>query len=153
MATLSAQKKHHMLKKLFFVFILSGLSWGVSAQEDAVPAIKKVLQMQEDAWNAGDIGAFMDGYWKSDSLLFVGKAGPIYGWQGALDRYTKTYPDRASMGRLTFDLLRFDGLSVNSYFVLGKWYLRRENGDLGGTFTLLFKKIEGKWLIVADHTS
>ncbi|WP_134088926.1 DUF4440 domain-containing protein [Olivibacter sp. XZL3] len=142
-----------MLKKLFFVFILSGFSWSVLAQEDAVPAIKKVLQMQEEAWNAGDINAFMDGYWKSDSLLFVGKAGPIYGWQGALDRYIKTYPDKASMGRLTFDLLRFDGLSANSYFVLGKWQLRRENGDLGGTFTLLFKKIEGKWLIVADHTS
>lgn len=125
----------------------------VSGQEHAISAIKKVLHQQELAWNAGDIQSFMEGYWKSDSLLFVGKTGPIYGWQGALDRYIKTYPDKERMGLLTFDLLRFEELSVNSYFVLGKWHLKRKDDDVGGVFTLLFKKIANKWLIIADHTS
>jgi ketosteroid isomerase-like protein len=141
-----------MKKSLFFLVLIS-LSAGLFAQKKEVSAIKNVLQRQEQAWNVGDIPRFMEGYWKSDSLLFVSKAGPIYGWQGAFDRYKKTYPDRNAMGTLAFNLLRFDRLSPTSYFVLGKWHLKRLNDDLGGTFTLLFKKIGGKWLIVADHTS
>ena len=37
--------------------------------------------------------------------------------------------------------------------VVGKWHLQRTAGDLQGIFTLLLKKINGKWLIAADHSS
>ncbi|GAA4782449.1 hypothetical protein GCM10023231_07640 [Olivibacter ginsenosidimutans] len=123
------------------------------AQEQPIQTIKKVMKKQEDAWNAGDIPKFMETYWKSDSLLFVGQQGPIYGWQGAFNRYQKAYPDRASMGNLQFQLLRIDALSTSCYFVLGNWKLTRTKGNIGGTFTLLFKEINGQWVIVADHTS
>lgn len=145
--------KNMQMKKVLVCLLVMMMSLHLFAQENAISEIKKVLQMQEKAWNRGDIQAFMNGYWKNDSLLFVGKAGPVYGWQGALDRYIKTYPDKETMGILTFNLLRFDGLSASSYFVLGKWHLKRKKGDVGGVFTLVFKKIDGKWLIVADHTS
>jgi len=123
------------------------------AQDSAEKAIRAVMRQQELAWNKGDIPTFMETYWKSDSLLFVGHDGPIYGWREALDRYRKTYPDQASMGKLTFQLLQLTPLSNMYYFVLGKWNLVRSNGNIGGTFTLLFKQIAGKWIIVADHTS
>jgi hypothetical protein len=35
--------------------------------------IRKVLDDQIKAWNRGDLEQYMSGYWKSDSLRFIGK--------------------------------------------------------------------------------
>jgi ketosteroid isomerase-like protein len=123
------------------------------AQTKDETAIKNVLQTQEVAWNTGRVDDFMKGYWKSDSLMFVGKSGITYGWQKTLDNYKKNYPDAAAMGTLTFTLLELKPLSPKYYFVIGKWNLIRTAGNIGGYFSLLFKKIEGEWLIICDHTS
>lgn len=116
-------------------------------------AVIKVLEDQRQAWNRGDIDSYMQGYWKSDSLMFVGKAAPIYGWQGTLDRYKKAYPGKAAMGELTFDIIQVEILDDHNAFVLGGWHLKREKDAPGGYFTLWFRKINGEWKIVCDHTS
>ena len=116
-------------------------------------AILTLLHNQQIAWNKGDIESFMQGYWKSDSLVFVGKTAPLYGWQSTIDRYKKTYPGKDAMGQLTFGILKLDVLDSKNAFVLGSWHLTRKAGALGGYFTLWFKKINGEWKIVCDHTS
>ena len=125
----------------------------VLAQTDEAAAVKAVLLKQQNCWNSGDIPCFMQGYWKSDSLKFIGKSGITYGWQKTLDNYKKSYPDTASMGKLTFTLLEVKTWNNNEAYVLGKWYLQRSKGDVGGYFTLMFRKIRGEWVIVSDHTS
>src|SRR5690606_40403736 len=60
-------------------------------------AILDVMSQQEQDWNNGDIDAFMKGYWRSDSLMFVGKNGIKYGWQTTLENYKKSYPDKSTM--------------------------------------------------------
>lgn len=122
------------------------------AQPADEAAIRNVLRIQEAAWNSGNIENFMKGYWTSDSLLFIGKS-VTYGWQKTLDNYKKRYPDTAAMGKLLFHLLEFKPLSPGYYFVVGKWHLQRYIGNLEGYFTLLFKKIHGQWVIIADHSS
>ena len=116
-------------------------------------AIRQVMNLQQEAWNRADLNAFMDGYWKSDSLMFVGRNGITYGWQTTLDNYKKTYPTPEAMGKLTFTLVTLEKQSSGSAFLIGKWHLKRVNDELGGYFTLLWKKINGKWVIVTDHTS
>jgi hypothetical protein len=112
------------------------------------------MARQQANWNSGDIDKFMEDYWKSENLQFIGSKGVVKGWQATKDRYFKSYPDRATMGQLKFDILEVDFHSKKSAWVLGKWYLTRpEKGDVGGYFTLIFKKIDGKWVIVSDHTS
>jgi hypothetical protein len=74
------------------------------------------LAQQTSAWNNGKLDDFMNGYWQSDSLMFIGKSGITYGWQKTLDNYKKGYPDTASMGKLNFDLLSVKRLSDN-YFL------------------------------------
>ena len=115
-------------------------------------AIRKVLEIQQVAWNSGSVEDFMKSYWVSDSLMFIGKS-VTYGWRQTLDNYKKRYPDTASMGKLAFRLLEFKQLSKTYYFVVGKWDLQRSIGNVGGYFTLLFKKIEDRWVIIVDHTS
>jgi ketosteroid isomerase-like protein len=116
-------------------------------------SIKALLNRQQNAWNNGQIEQFMNGYWQSDSLMFIGKSGINYGYQTTLENYKKNYPDTARMGKLQFTLLQIKPLSPQYYFVVGKWYLTRSVGDIGGHFTLVFRKIKGRWLIVADHSS
>lgn len=125
----------------------------VTAQTKDESAIKKALNEQLAAWNAGDDNRFMGTYWQSDSLMFIGKKGITYGWQNTLENYKKNYPDTAAMGKLDFTIIETKRLSVLYFFVVGKWHLTRSIGDVGGHFTLLFKKVKNKWMIVADHSS
>ena len=123
-----------------------------SAQTNDSLAIRKQMDEQLTAWNDGNIDAFMQTYWQSDSLLFVSNP-PTNGWQTTLERYKKSYKDTVAMGKLSFDLLQLKQLSADYYFVVGNWHLKRTIGDVGGVFTLLFKKINGEWLIIVDHSS
>lgn len=116
-------------------------------------AILKVLEDQRQGWNKGDMDAYMQGYWKSDSLLFVGKNGPTYGWQRTLDNYKKGYPDKSAMGFLTFGIKKIEFLSKDRAFVLGSWNLKREKDEPKGYFTLLLRKISGQWKVIVDHSS
>ena len=128
---------------------------GSTAQynEKIISEVTEVLIKQQDSWNRGSLLAYMQAYWNSDSLIFIGKSGPKYGWQTTLENYKKSYPDKSTMGTLKFDIVKIELLSKNSAFVIGKWALTREKGDINGFFTLLFKIIDGKWVIVCDHSS
>jgi ketosteroid isomerase-like protein len=140
------------MKKIAFLLIL--LTTGkIFAQSTDEAAVRKVLATQNAAWNRGDIDAFMVGYWHSDSLMFIGQSGVTYGWQNTLNNYKKNYSDTAKMGKLNFTLITVKQLSGKYYRVVGKWYLTRTVGDVGGHFTLLFEKINGEWVIIEDHTS
>ena len=115
--------------------------------------IRALLEAQSDAWNRGDIGAFMTSYWKSDQTAFVGANGLTRGWQGLLDRYHKNYPDRAAMGHLTFSDLEIHVLCPDAAFAIGQFHLQRANDAPAGIFTLDFKKFPEGWRIVVDHTT
>lgn len=142
-----------MKKICCFIILLITISNITVAQTKDEAAIRNLLEEQRLAWNTGDLEAFMGTYWQSDSLMFIGKSGVTYGWQNTLDNYKKGYPDTAAMGKLNFDILEVKRLSGIYFFVVGKWHLTRSIGDVGGHFTLLFKKVKNKWVIVADHSS
>ena len=140
--------------RLFFLLLISLCSLGAFAQNSSDDLkIRTVLATQQDAWNRGDIHQFMEGYWKNDSLMFIGKSGVTYGWQHTLDNYIKGYPDTAHMGKLDFTIIQVKRLSAIYFSVVGKWHLVRSVGDVGGSFTLLFRKFGKQWLIVSDHSS
>ncbi len=142
------------MSKFFAAFVVTILfCLPATAQSKDEQTIRTLIEEQRLAWNTGDKEKFMQTYWQSDSLMFIGKSGVTYGWQKTLDNYKKGYPDTAAMGKLDFDLLEVKRLSVMYFFVVGKWHLTRSIGDVGGHFTLLLKKIKNKWVIVADHSS
>jgi uncharacterized protein (TIGR02246 family) len=141
------------MKKTCFLLALLFATAFTFAQSKDETAIRKVLAQQTEAWNRGDLEGFMEGYWKSDSLVFIGKSGVNRGWQKTLDNYKKGYPDKTAMGQLEFDIIEVRRLAPDHYYVIGKWLLKRSIGDLSGHYDLLWKKIGGKWVIVADHSS
>lgn len=140
------------MKKLLFLTALFTTTQ-VFAQKSDETAIRQLLAGQTEAWNRGDLEGFMQTYWKSDSLLFIGKNGLKWGWQETLRNYQKSYPDTTAMGKLSFNILVVKKLSAQHYYVVGKWMLQRSIGDLSGHYDLLLRKIKGRWVIVADHSS
>jgi uncharacterized protein (TIGR02246 family) len=116
-------------------------------------AIGSVLTAQQTAWNRGDVDAFLEGYWRSPELTFSGTSGVARGWDGVLARYKKSYPDQAAMGQLDFSGLEFRFLGPDAALVLGRWHLKREKGDIGGVFSLVWQRFPAGWKIVHDHTS
>ena len=136
---------------LYFGFYLSSLSVSSQIQVPGMPpSVAAKMLNQQQAWNNGDIDGFMIDYMQSDSLLFVGGSGVTTGYDATLNRYKKGYPDKESMGHLTFTNRSWTPLCENSALVIGAWSL---NEDVGGMYSLVWRKINEDWVIVADHSS
>jgi len=120
---------------------------------NSVAEIQSVLNAQQDAWNRGDIDAFMNGYARSPSPVFISGDEVTRGWDTVRERYRKKYSDRTKMGTLTFSEVEVTPLSPDSAVVLGRWSLQRANDQPHGRFTLVFKRLAEGWRIILDHTS
>ena len=120
---------------------------------NSVAEIQSVLAAQQDAWNRGDIDAFMNGYARSASTVFVSGDEVSRGWETVRDRYRVKYSDPTKMGMLTFSEIEVSMLSPDAAVVLGRWRLKRANDEPHGRFTLIFKRLPEGWRIVHDHTS
>jgi len=143
------------LRALLLILFIGGASLAMAQADfrsDSSSVVDKLF-VQQACWNNGDIDCFMETYWKSDSLKFIGKDGITYGWQATIDRYKSKYPDQSYMGTLSFNVLALEYLGSNTLMLVGKWDLKRTMGDVGGHFTLIWKRISGEWVIIADHTS
>lgn len=116
-------------------------------------AIAAVLHAQQESWNRGDIDSFMNGYSRSETIVFVSGDDVTRGWQTVRDRYLKKYDDRTKMGTLTFSDLEITMLSADSAIALGRWELKRANDNPHGRFTLILRRMTNGWRIVHDHTS
>jgi len=145
------------MKKILVLLFVFGMSCLIAQSPEE--SIRNVMKIQSDAWNQGDIDGFMKYYWNNEGLTFVSKRGVSKGWQQVYNNYKKGYPDKSAMGKLTFDKLEFDKMSGTAYMVTGSWYLEYEavkdvnRENVGGWFTLIFKKLKKDWRIVYDHTS
>lgn len=112
----------------------------------------RIVHKQSEAWNNGDISEFMSAYWNDERLTFSSSGKTQRGWKVTYENYKKNYPDRETMGKLTFTELETQELSPNAMLMLGTWRLERA-APVGGNFSLVWKRIDGKWLIVHDHSS
>ncbi|OJJ23741.1 DUF4440 domain-containing protein [marine bacterium AO1-C] len=145
------------MQKYLLVIFLGALffSNNVNAQSNDLDLkqIRSILDAQTKAWNKGDLVAFMQSYWKSDKLKFIGSRGVRYGWKATLEGYKKGYPNKEKMGILKFKIISMEKLAPDAAFVIGKWHLTRKDDTPNGHFSLLWRKIDGVWVIVADHSS
>ena len=114
--------------------------------------LEQIVHRQSEAWNKGDIAEFMSAYWNDERLTFSSSGKTQRGWKATYENYRKNYPDRETMGKLTFTDLEAQELSPTAMLMLGTWQLERAT-PVGGNFSLVWKRIDGKWLIVHDHSS
>ena len=133
--------------------IASGNETSTGQRDSIRAAVESVLRVQQDAWNQGDVDAFMEHYWNSDDLTFSSEGKTTRGWTATLNRYRERYPTPEKMGRVNFSNLEITPLGDSAAMVLGQWNLERESEPLSGNFTLVVRKFDDRWLIIHDHTS
>jgi ketosteroid isomerase-like protein len=117
-------------------------------------AISAVLDAQVGAWNRGDLAAYMDGYARSDALVFTSGGKVRRGWQTTFDQYQARYgQDRTAMGKLVFGIDTIYPLGADGAVVLGTWSLTNSPHDGHGIFSVVFERRPEGWRIIHDHTS
>jgi ketosteroid isomerase-like protein len=142
--------------KRLVLFIFGCLLFGNIIAQPLTVEEKKFFSIQmadqQKNWNLGDIDGYMSYYWGSDSLLFISKGKVTMGWQRIRDNYEKKYPDQERMGTLEYSDLLFYKLDKKKVICTGAWKVDRKKENLSGTFTLIWSKIKGRWVIIIDHT-
>jgi len=120
-------------------------------------AILQVLRDQQDAWNRGDLDAFLRGYDPTPDLVFTSGGNVRRGFAETRARYLSRYGagrgDRDVMGHLAFEILDVRALGDDGAVVLGRWRLTGTPAAGGGVFSLAFLRTAAGWRIVHDHTS
>lgn len=141
--------------KILFLLIVFIAASELNAQrlsDNDKANILKALEDQRICWNNGDLAGYMEGYWKSDSTRFIGKSGIQYGWKATFEAYKKGYPDKEAMGILTFRVISLEPMNETTVFMIGKWDLDLKE-KVSGYFSLIWKKVDAKWVIATDHSS
>jgi len=147
------------MRRSFIVFsliLLCALSTPAQTfRSTTEPAVRQVLERQQEAWNHHDLESFMAGYWNSPELTFFSGAKIYSGWQSTLERYRKTYQSEGrEMGKLEFSDLKIEALAPVAALVRGALHLTMSDGKTPhGWFTLVFRKFPDGWKIIHDHTS
>lgn len=136
--------------KRLLIFVALSLSTLFFAQEKDIIS---VMHTQQKCWNQGNLEGFMQGYWNSPKLVFIGAKGKTYGWEQTLSNYKKAYRSKAEMGTLSFSNIEVKMLGENYALVTGNWALKRQPKDIGGIYSLIFQKFEDGWKIILDHTN
>ena len=114
--------------------------------------VQALLDEQAAAWNRGDLRGFMQAYRRGDEVTFMGSRGLVRGWDRVLSGYEKGYPDAASRGRLSFELVEVRGLGTAAALALGRFQLERQE-PASGWFTLVLERTPAGLKITHDHTS
>ena len=139
----------------WMLLVAASFAGQTERKDPAKTEIEQVLHTQQEAWNRGDLEAFMQGYWKSPELTFFAGGKENHGWQAALDRYKAAYASSGhEMGKLEFAGLRIEMLGPDAAFVRGEYHLTMSDGKTPhGLFTLIFRMFPDGWKIVHDHSA
>ena len=71
-----------------------------------------------------------------------------------MERYRFGIPHAGRYGHTDLRNEKWVQVSRNSGWLVGGWHLEKEGQpNAEGMYTLLWRRLNGKWVIVADHSS
>jgi ketosteroid isomerase-like protein len=112
------------------------------------------LAAQAEAWNRGDLAAYMDGYARTPELVFTSGGNVRRGWDETFAKYRARYgADPSTMGRLAFEILGVQAIGSDGAVVLGRWILTDTPVAGRGVFSVVLERRPEGWRVVHDHTS
>jgi len=125
----------------------------VAASAEVASRARALLETQAAAWNRGDLEAFCSVY--AEDALFLTAFGLTKGRAEVLARYRARYPDAASRGTLSFEVLSVDRLAGRAggeaIAVVARWTISRPDRPAATGLTLLnLVRSEAGWKIVHD---
>jgi uncharacterized protein (TIGR02246 family) len=115
--------------------------------------IQALFESSCAAWNRGDVGGYLSGYWHSDKVRWVSEGTVQYGFEAIASAFKARFGSPDNMGRLEVADLEIQLLGEGDTLVFGAWTQTTRTARRHGVFTVDMKKIDGEWLIVSDHSS
>ncbi len=150
-----------MRRLLLALLLVASLAAAARADQIGPPQgrtardLTAVLKAQADAWNRGDLKAFMTAYVRSADMTYTAAGKVVYGYDALEKRYKKRYGGTPqTMGRLRFDDIAVSELGAEHALMMGRWFLHRDGrDDIDGVFSLVWRKTPAGWKILHDHSS
>lgn len=140
--------------RLALVAVLLGACAARAFGPDDDRAVRAVIDAQRAAWNRGDLDGYMDGYARTDELVFTSGGKIRRGWQETFAKYRAKYgASPQTMGHLELEILGVQPLGADGAIVLGRWRLTDTPAAGQGVFSVAFARTSAGWRIVHDHTS
>lgn len=116
--------------------------------------VSDMLAASAEAWNRGDLEAFMSDYARAPSTTYIGGTGLKVGFDAIRARYAPTFALAAERDSLRFESLRVRSLESRYALATARYVLQRGGETTAsGPFTLVLSRIEGRWMIIHDHSS
>ncbi len=152
-----------MIRRVIVLLTLSLSTWPALAQAPGqlFTATKeqldvaKVVLAQEDAWNRGDLNAYLT-YYKDapDTQAILG--GPVRGLAAIRAAFRVNFPNSMSMGTLEQTAVQVRELGDNFALAIGKYTLtrpRKDGGEATGSFTEVLERTPGGWKIIFSENT
>lgn len=146
---------------LALLVLLTVLPAAAKVPGDPRIQIEAALEDSADAWNRGDLDAFLAVYSDDPGITFTGAKGIERGVGAIRGRYARHYPDQFGPGErprrslLSFAFEEFQLIGRTHAHLIARWTLTPAAGGATttGMTSLLFRRERGGWKIVADHSS
>ncbi|HEX4154327.1 MAG TPA: DUF4440 domain-containing protein [Acidobacteriaceae bacterium] len=117
--------------------------------------VVKVILAQRDAWNKGDLNAYLSHYKNAPDTQAV-LANLVRGFDNIRAAYRLNFPNKESMGTIEDSEVEVRALGDNFALATGNYHLtrsRKAGGDVQGTFTELFEKTPAGWQIIFSQST
>lgn len=124
------------------------------ARESAQTGVAALLERSSQAWDRGDLDAFMHTYEQSPQTIYIGAKSIVHGYDAIRAHYAGSYKP-GHMGTLTVSDLAVRPLGSNYAVATARWHLARpaaKGGNVSGLFSLVLHRNSDGWHIIADHT-
>ena len=124
-------------------------------EQSSAQKVYLLIMGQIAAWNSQDIDGFMAAYWKSPKLVYLDDGQQIFGWDQLYANYLNGFSDRSLMGYLEAQRVKVQMLESDMAYVLLWWdmLMGRPRTKVVGTSTLVVRRLDNDWKIVASHTT
>ena len=123
------------------------------SEADVAAAVRSVLVAQGDAWNRGDLAGYMASFSRDEQTRHIFNREITSGYSAIEARFKARYPDPKNMGTISFSELDVAVLAPDAAFAFARWRFEYEGKTSAGIFTLIFRDLNGRWVIVHDHST
>ena len=117
--------------------------------------VVKIVLKQRDAWNKGDLDAYLS-YYKNAPDTQAVLATLVRGLDNIRAAYRLNFPNKESMGEIDDSDVGVRALGDNFALATGRYHLTRSKkagGAAEGTFTELFEKTSAGWQIIFSEST
>jgi uncharacterized protein (TIGR02246 family) len=134
--------------------VLVGCTATGAPPSDPTGSVQAMLDASANAWNRGDLGAFVGDYADDTTTTFVSRGHVQYGFDWIRDNYATRFEPDVQRDSLRFESVAARSLGSDHVLATARFVLfRGDSVTAGGPFTLVLRRTGSEWKIIHDHTS